>query len=417
MTANSAKLNDATPTFVWTTVPDATSYELQVASDSQFNTIVFAVSGVITTQTPNTSLGIDHVYYWHVRGLSSVGNGPWSSVGTFTLDTQPPLTPTLLTPADASSTDNNLPNLVWQTVGDAFQYEIRWNTVNPPTGTGSIVSGTQFTVPAPLLVTTYYWQVRSIDAAGNISAWSIPFSIVILSPPNAAPIRNYITSFPMVLTWNGLSWATAYEIEVSNNPSFAPPLHYHQALIPPNTLQATIASLPSGTYYWHVRAKKPDGTWSGWSLTDSFEVLNWYVNVRHFMSSSNSLLSLTLDIVFSVYFSCQYWSNKAALLELLGNTYFPISAHRFCENSPSRKSTQLRSNISYVLPRKHWFVKWLGKSNYFLWVWKESTLLMRMHIWKPQRRYWRAYSWINPQRNTRNVGARVWNVASDFEAT
>ncbi|MEP6984142.1 MAG: hypothetical protein ABI970_00990, partial [Chloroflexota bacterium] len=270
--ANGTSTNDTTPTFIWTTIANATSYELQVATDAQFSNLVFSLSGTSNTQTPAASLGVDHLYYWRVRGLSSAGNGLWS-VGTFTLDTQPPATPILLTPADASSTDNNLPNFTWQTVSDAAKYEIRLDTVNPPTATGIIVLVTHFTPPVPLLVTSYYWQVRSIDTAGNISAWSVPFSVNIISPPNAAPPRNYFTVFPIVLTWNSLSWATEYEIEVDSSPNFTLPLSYHQASILPDTLQAMIGSLPSGTYYWHVRAKKADGTWSLWSLTDSFVVL------------------------------------------------------------------------------------------------------------------------------------------------
>ena len=270
--ANATSTNDATPTFIWTTIANATSYELQIATDAQFSNLVFSLSGTTNTQTPAASLGVDHLYYWRVRGLSSAGNGPWS-VGTFTLDTQPPAPPTLLTPTDASSTNNNLPNFTWQTVSDAAKYEFRLDIVNPPAATGTIVLVTHFTPPLPLLVTSYYWQVRSIDAAGNISAWSVPFSVNIISLPNAAPPRNYYTAFPIILRWNSLSWATEYEIEVDSSPNFTLPLSYHQASILPDTLQATIASLPTGTYYWHVRAKKPDGTWSLWSLTDSFVVL------------------------------------------------------------------------------------------------------------------------------------------------
>lgn len=270
---NGTFTNDTTPIFAWTTVSNATSYELQVATDTQFNNTAFTVSGTTNTQTPNTSLGADHLYYWRVRGLSSAGNGPYSTTGTFTLDTQSPNPPNLLTPADASVTDNNLPNFTWQPVGDAAKYEIRFDTNTPPVTTGIVVTVTHFTPPVPLLVTIYYWQVRSLDAAGNISAWSAPFSVSIISAANSAPIRNYFTAFPIILTWSGLGWATEYEVEVDSTPDFAAPLSYHQGSIPPNTLQVTINSLPSGTYFWHVRAKKPDGTWSAWSVADSFAVL------------------------------------------------------------------------------------------------------------------------------------------------
>jgi DNA-binding beta-propeller fold protein YncE len=90
-------------------------------------------------------------------------------------------------------------------------------------------------------------------------------------PALIAPRRNYFTTPTPTLTWNRVSWATEYEVQVDSAPTFTTPLSF-TAVVPSNTLEVTTTVLPDGTYYWRVRAKKPDGTWGGWSAVDSFAV-------------------------------------------------------------------------------------------------------------------------------------------------
>lgn len=95
---------------------------------------------------------------------------------------------------------------------------------------------------------------------------------VSTNPPmaiNAAPIRHYYDSIPVELTWSQVSWAAAYEIQVSVNSDFTGTLDY-SAMVS-NTRQAvTIFSLSDGTYYWRVRAQNSTGAWRAWSPTQQF---------------------------------------------------------------------------------------------------------------------------------------------------
>ncbi len=90
-------------------------------------------------------------------------------------------------------------------------------------------------------------------------------------PALIAPKRNYFTTPTPTLTWNRVSWATEYEVQVDSAPTFTTPLSF-TAVVSSNTLEVPTTVLPDGTYYWRVRAKKPDGTWGGWSAVDSFAV-------------------------------------------------------------------------------------------------------------------------------------------------
>jgi len=91
-----------------------------------------------------------------------------------------------------------------------------------------------------------------------------------LSAPNAAPQRNYQTSPLITLTWSRITWARGYEVQIAKDTLFTS-IVYDNNGISANTLSLNV-SLPNGIYFWHVRAKKPDGQWGGWSVYDTFQI-------------------------------------------------------------------------------------------------------------------------------------------------
>lgn len=98
------------------------------------------------------------------------------------------------------------------------------------------------------------------------------FSLVIApSPANASPVRNVYTTHTPVLTWNALTWATGYEVQVDDALTFAVP-DYKYDTLSASTLSVTTDFLTSGVWYWRVRGRKIDGTWGAWSAVESFTV-------------------------------------------------------------------------------------------------------------------------------------------------
>jgi len=108
-------------------------------------------------------------------------------------------------------------------------------------------------------------QVDPITTNNSVSA-----STRVNASSGIPPLYQYTIATP-TLTWNSISWATGYQIEVDDNSGFANP-NFHDNSIPSNTLSATTTLLTDGIWYWHVRAKKADGTWGGWSATGSFMI-------------------------------------------------------------------------------------------------------------------------------------------------
>jgi hypothetical protein len=87
------------------------------------------------------------------------------------------------------------------------------------------------------------------------------------------PLRNRFTTRTPTLTWSPVTYATAYEVQVDTETSFAVPLIYQ--IIVGDTLTLTIPpeyALANGLYYWRVRARDVAGRWGGWSRVDSFVV-------------------------------------------------------------------------------------------------------------------------------------------------
>ncbi len=71
---------------VWDPVLSATSYELQVATNSSFSTgtIVFSDDAVGAAFKYVTNLETGKTYYWRVRGKNMAGPGPWSDIWSCT---------------------------------------------------------------------------------------------------------------------------------------------------------------------------------------------------------------------------------------------------------------------------------------------------------------------------------------------
>lgn len=71
------------PTFSWSASADATSYDLEVATDAAMSNIVYSVSGLtMTSHTANSALSGATTYYWRVTANNGCGSS-MSSVWSF----------------------------------------------------------------------------------------------------------------------------------------------------------------------------------------------------------------------------------------------------------------------------------------------------------------------------------------------
>jgi hypothetical protein len=173
-------------------------------------------------------------------------------------------TPTLTAPANGFVTSSPQPAFSWNTVPGAVRYRVKLGSNNPPLVFVFDGSTTAYIPPGPLQTQTYYWQVQAINSAGRISNWSEARSFTIQSPGRVAPSLNLSVTSTPTLTWNRISWAAGYHIQVDNNANFSS-LEFEDDTLLATDLSVTTDALTLGNYYWRARAKRMDGRWGTWS--------------------------------------------------------------------------------------------------------------------------------------------------------
>jgi hypothetical protein len=107
--------------------------------------------------------------------------------------------------------------------------------------------------------------------AGGVAR--LPASAVIVPAlPAAAPIRNYFVISNPTLSWNRLTYATGYRVELARNATFTPILQFDDTLSSTTLTWTPPIALANGTYYWRVKAKTGPTTYGPYSLVQSFVV-------------------------------------------------------------------------------------------------------------------------------------------------
>jgi hypothetical protein len=86
---NTSKITDTVSSilFVWKNASFTNSYNLQIATDNKFNTIIIDTTGITDTVFTYHPKNLTRTFYWRVCGYNIGGFGPWSSIINFSLIT------------------------------------------------------------------------------------------------------------------------------------------------------------------------------------------------------------------------------------------------------------------------------------------------------------------------------------------
>lgn len=172
----------------WTNIPGYFDGQAHawVTSDSQY----------ITKNSTGGSIWTDFAdkqgtYYFCVAAVDAIGNtSACSDTVAITYDTTAPGVPTLQTPTNGALINYNNFWFNWTDVADAVSYEAQFSQSNSVDSNGSLNVGvwagdashnqpTESRAWSSGANGTWYWQVRAVDAAGNKSAWTSPWSLTI----------------------------------------------------------------------------------------------------------------------------------------------------------------------------------------------------------------------------------------------
>ena len=177
------------PTFAWTTVTGASTYEVSVrnAATGQF---VTGASGLTDTSwTPAAPLP-DGPYLWQVIATSTTAGfrSDWSPKINLNIGGRP----LLQSPAGTQTTAR--PLLQWGAVSGALQYDVWINRVYPGGITSNIFRASEIPVnrlqlAAPLENSAdYRFWVRAVSVSGDVSAWSLPLDFSVRLTQTLSPL-------------------------------------------------------------------------------------------------------------------------------------------------------------------------------------------------------------------------------------
>ncbi len=269
------------PILNWNTSTGATSYGLQVSTNSSFSSFVVNQTGLTTVSYTLSNLSVNTIYYWKVNASSASQTSVWSGVRSFntgTTGTTLPDAPTLGAPADGLTgfpLNGGTLNFAPVTGISAYQLELREGSQ-----TGSLINNLVYTT-SPITLnnlkynTVYYWRVSSVSTVAlGWSAWrsfTTTGGTIISVPTLLSPANNSTGMVtPISFVWVGVSSALNYEIQISKTNLFSS-LEY--SATPPQNYQNVYVLYANTSYYWRVRAVTGNNT-SDWSAVWSFMIGN-----------------------------------------------------------------------------------------------------------------------------------------------
>lgn len=161
--------NQTNITFSWLPFDLADDYRLEVASPDFNGTVLLDINLATTTISYTFDVG---TYEWRIRAQNSSSNSQYT-VGTLVIDTTAPQAPTLVLPADNAVISSDTANLQWTSGSGGIydtvfiytdsSYAIPIQTLGSPSPTLSYINANNG---------TFYWRVRTSDAAGNNGPYS-----------------------------------------------------------------------------------------------------------------------------------------------------------------------------------------------------------------------------------------------------
>ncbi len=273
--ANNATNQSNSPTLSWAGSSNAASYEycIDTSVNSSCNASWISTGTQTSVNLGSLASGVTH--QWQVRAVNSNGTTLANSNTWWQFTTTPALPAgfSKTSPADLATSQSTSPSLNWATSAGSDSYEYCIDTsVNSSCNATWISTGVNANASLVGLVngTTYQWQSRAVNAAGNTEAnsgtwWQFttiplpPGAFGKSSPANSATDQSTAAT----LMWSSSNGASSYEycMDTSDNNSCDASWTSNGV----NTSAAPKDLVVLTTYYWQVRAINSGGT----TLADS----------------------------------------------------------------------------------------------------------------------------------------------------
>ncbi|MEZ6062800.1 MAG: GEVED domain-containing protein [Planctomycetaceae bacterium] len=270
------------PLLQWTAVPGALSYNIVLDNLTDNIAPVLVRNGLSTTSFQVTQALPMGRYAFRVEGVSApdvttsmpiVGfQSPAGAVFT--------LAPVPVAETPMGNLDDSTPTISWQAIPGADQYEV---TVRRDFGDNAVVAGpaivdaAQYTVPTPLPLGRYAYQIRAINrqvtggSGGDVtSAASTAVVFTVTTAPIVTMPNTSIYDTTPTVTWTAPTGSIRHEVWINDEAT------HTRVFYAPDTAGTSIdtTALPPGNYRVWVRsfADAAHTIASGWSTGKPFRI-------------------------------------------------------------------------------------------------------------------------------------------------
>jgi hypothetical protein len=296
---NAVDIDLSTP-LTWTLPPTATSYRLQVATDSTFvSGIVYNDSTLTTGSKVVPGLANLTKYYWRVNAKNAGGSSAYSVRRAFTTISAIPSAPVLVSPL------NNLVNqqvnltLRWNRSNAAVTYRLQVAT-DSSFASGIVVNDSTLTDTVKAMSglansTRYFWRVNAKNVAGTgvySSTWAFTTIIAnpnvpsLVSPADGAANQDLNVKF----VWTRPAGATSFRLQAASDSTFASGVVVNDSTI--TDTSKTAGGFVFGVkYFWRVNAKNIGGA-SPYSAVFSFRTWDSDPSIPKPLTPANGVTGL-----------------------------------------------------------------------------------------------------------------------------
>lgn len=301
-------------TMRWDTTDGPNKYEIRIATDPDYNNIVY--EGETDSINHHTITLLEHytTYYWKIRGVLSNLQGAWTPTWQYTTVIKPAL---LNSPADSTFDMPFEVMFEWHQYDEAEFYHLQVSS--NPDFEGELfydkdsLTTLKDTIAGLKSCETYYWRVRYIKGK-HIGLWSEvrEFSTTMPSAEQLYPDNDAVdVDLTTFVIWEKIDCAEFYEVQVAADEEFTENL-YKKDSIDNDRLRMEGHLEKNTKYYWRVRGKNQYGI-GDWSETWNFTTKD-LESVFEYANGKNSIAASPNP--FSSETSIEYYLSHPAKIKI-----------------------------------------------------------------------------------------------------
>jgi len=207
--ANGSTGIELEPILKWSRVETAESYQLEIALDTNFTSILSTYDDINVVEFKTDELSDESKLFWRVRAYNNGGFSDWSDIYSFETVIGIPQEPVLLYPGDDLVNVPTSLDIKWSSVQRAERYQLQLGDNSLLFSTlidVDTLTDTTYSIEGLEDGTRYYWRVYAINVTGTSTAEKYRFYTELNAADSLAVLNDTLGSIQF-------SWADRTENE------------------------------------------------------------------------------------------------------------------------------------------------------------------------------------------------------------